>query len=57
MQIIGTYTDEEISEREAELERVELADAGFYDPEPAAVEHNEWEAEGPEPVRPGDVWD
>jgi hypothetical protein len=49
-------SDEEVAERQAEMERIELADAGFYDAEPAVAEHNEWEDEGPEPIRPGDVW-
>jgi hypothetical protein len=48
--------DHEIAEREAETERIELADAGFYDSEPEIVEHNEWEDEGPEPIREGDRW-
>jgi hypothetical protein len=53
---MDVLSDEEVADREAENERIELAEAGFYDPEPEVIEHNEWEDEGPEPIRPGDVW-
>jgi hypothetical protein len=53
---MDVLSDEEVAERQFEMERIELADAGFYDPDLEVVEHNEWEPEGPEPIRPGDVW-
>jgi hypothetical protein len=49
-------SDEEVAEREALQERDVLADTGFFDEPENVTEHNEWEPEGPEPLRPGDVW-
>jgi hypothetical protein len=49
-------SDEEVAEREALMERDELADKGSEDEPENVIEHNEWEDEGPEPVRAGDVW-
>jgi hypothetical protein len=48
-------SDEEVAEREALMERDELADKGSEDEPENVIEHNEWEDEGPEPVRAGDV--
>jgi hypothetical protein len=52
----GFVGTEEVAEREALMERDERADQGFYNGPEDVVEHNEWEDEGPEPVRAGDVW-
>jgi hypothetical protein len=49
-------TDEQAAYADAELDRLEAADQGFYDGEPDVIEWEDNTPERPEPLTAGDVW-
>jgi hypothetical protein len=50
--------DEEATERGQAMERLELVDLGYFEPErpDGVVEADPFEDDGPEPIRDGDRW-